>query len=116
MVAWDAMFGAMAGRIEMRTLGEVVRAAREARKWSVTKLAQRTGTQKGYISGIENDRVPPPKAWLVLVLAKLLKLDETDLLLRAHVQKAPVEVRAELAKRCFGSEAEPRYPQRRRSS
>lgn len=85
----------------MRPFGEVIRASRRLLGLSLNDVAERLGCKKGYLSGIENSRVPPPKSWLVIALAKLLKFDQTDLLLRAHIQKAPLEVRGELAKRCF---------------
>lgn len=67
------------------------------------ELAKRSGVRKGYISGIENGKVRPPKDWLVLVLAKQPKLNPTDLLIRAYVAKAPAIIRGELARRCLGA-------------
>ncbi len=85
--------------------GDYIRDARRARKWTVEELAKRAGVRKSYISGIENGKVRPPKDWLVLVLAKQLKLNALALLVRAYVAKAPAIIREELARRCLGAKS-----------
>lgn len=55
--------------------GELIREARRSRMWTGQELAKRAGVRTGYISGLEHGKVRPPKDWLVLALAKQLKLD-----------------------------------------
>ncbi len=42
------------------SLGDVVKAWREKRGWLLTELAARSGTSKGYISGLENNKTHQP--------------------------------------------------------
>ncbi len=86
-----------------QSFGDHIREARRGRKWTTQNLAVKAGVQKGYISDIENGKVRPPKEWLVLALAKQLKLDPIDLLIRAYVAKAPAIIRDELERRCVGA-------------
>ncbi len=86
-----------------QSFGEFIREARRSRGWTGEELADRAGVRKGYVSGIENGKVRPPKDWLVIVLAKQLKLDAVDLLIRAYVAKAPAIIREELARRCLST-------------
>jgi transcriptional regulator with XRE-family HTH domain len=86
----------------MKRFTTILKRARLARGWTLEDVARRTGSHKGYISGIENGRVAPPGARLLLKLAEGYGLDGTELLLMALVEKAPKPVRGELRRRLFG--------------
>lgn len=86
----------------MKRFTTILKRARLARGWTLEDVARRTGSHKGYISGIENGRVAPPGARLLLKLADGYGLDGTELLLMALVEKAPKPVRGELRRRLFG--------------
>ena len=88
----------------MHSYGSVIRRARQERGLSLVELADKAGTNKGYISGIETESVSPPAPRLSMRLAKALGLDPKDLLRRAWVEKAPREIRSELMALLFPSE------------
>lgn len=96
--------------------GEIIRQARKKRGWLVQELATKVGIQKGYVSGIESGRVKPPKIWLVVALAKLLKLNANELLMRAHVERAPSIIRDKLKRLCFPTKSQSPRPRRSRGS
>ena len=88
----------------MKSYGHTVKAARKAKGWTLDEVAKRTGTHKGYISGIENSQVRPPAPKLSDRLAKALGLDSKDLLRRAWAEKAPKAIRAEVMDLLFPTE------------
>lgn len=67
--------------------------ARLAKGLTLEALADKIGTEKGYISGFENRKVNPPSPKIVKRMAKVLGLDETELLIYSFVPKAPKEIR-----------------------
>jgi len=78
----------------MKTYGEVIKEGRKKHELTMEQLARRCRTHKGYISGIENGKVAPPAAPMSKKLAKNLGISVTHLILLAHCEKAPKEVRA----------------------
>lgn len=64
------------------TLGEVVKAWREKRGWSLTELSTRSGYSKGYISGLEKNKTHQPNEEHQVGLAKALGIPVELLLLR----------------------------------
>jgi transcriptional regulator with XRE-family HTH domain len=81
----------------MNTFGEFVRSMRKAKGFTLEKLADQVGTEKGYISSIENGKVNPPSAEVVRDMASALGVPREELLLLAYVQKAPKEIHAILS-------------------
>jgi transcriptional regulator with XRE-family HTH domain len=73
----------------MIRFGTEVHKARKDRGLTLEKLAKRTQTHKGYISGIENDKVSPPSPRMVKRLAKALDLDADRLLALSFIEKRP---------------------------
>lgn len=71
----------------------ILKAERLAKGLTLQKLADKIGTEKGYISGFENRKVNPPSPKIVKRMAKVLGLDETELLIYSFVPKAPKEIR-----------------------
>jgi transcriptional regulator with XRE-family HTH domain len=88
----------------MKSYGRVVYDARKAKGWTLQDVARRSGTHKGYISGIESRKVAPPSPKLSNKLAKALGLDPLDLLRRAWVEKAPAPIRTEVTNLLFPGE------------
>ena len=76
----------------------LVREKRHQKGLTLQNVADKIGTEKGYVSGFENKKVNPPSPKLVKKLAKLLDIDETLLLVYSFVEKAPPEIR-DLVKR-----------------
>lgn len=64
----------------MRRFCDVLKARRKEKGLTLEKVAKAVGTHKGYISGIENDQVGPPRPTMVGKLAKVLELDVDELL------------------------------------
>lgn len=85
----------------MQTFGKFLRELRVAKEMSLTELAHKAGVEKGYLSGVENRKVNPPSAKVVRVLAKVLRHDVKDLLMRAYIEKAPKEIQEDLARAVF---------------
>lgn len=77
----------------MKDFASVVKEARRFKGMSLQVVADKVGTHKGYISGIENRKVNPPAPKVVRKMAKLFELDVHELLILAQVEKAPKEVR-----------------------
>lgn len=78
----------------MNNFGEFVKSMRKAKGLTLEKLANKIGTEKGYISSIENGKVNPPSAEVVRDMADALDVNREELLLLAYVQKAPKEIHA----------------------
>ena len=72
-------------------LGELLRSEREARGWTLEKLAKRLKVTKGYVSRLEGGKARPAVR-MIEALAKTLHLDPTPLsILAGHV---PADVEA----------------------
>lgn len=56
------------------------------------RICQRVDLSKAYLSLIENGQKGPPKDEIVVDIARVLGLDEDDLLLRAHRERYPEDV------------------------
>lgn len=85
----------------MQSFGKFLRDLRVSKELSLTELARKAGVEKGYLSGVENEKVNPPSARVVRMLAKVLKHDTKDLLLRACIEKAPKEIQQDLVRALF---------------
>ncbi|MEX0886586.1 MAG: LexA family transcriptional regulator [Phycisphaeraceae bacterium] len=82
----------------MQTVGQIVRHRREALGLTLTRLAQRAGTTKSYLSMIENRRVANPPAPATLdALERALELEPGELRAAADFETAGPEVRRQLA-------------------
>jgi len=79
----------------MSNFGELFRRLRRERGHSLKTVARKLGTQKGYLSGIENGKVNPPSAKLVKRISQLYQQDERMLLRLAWADKAPSLIREE---------------------
>lgn len=79
----------------MERFGIILKKARKEQEWTLEKLANRLGTYKGYISGIESGKVPPPSIKFVAPMARILKLDARELSFLAWAEKAPKPVRTD---------------------
>jgi transcriptional regulator with XRE-family HTH domain len=65
-------------------------------------LARKTGTHKGYISGIENAKVNPPSRKILVKMARALDVDLKWLMKLSVVSKAPAEIRDEVGRKLLG--------------
>lgn len=79
----------------MSNFGVLLRRLRKDLGWSLNTVAKKVGTQKGYLSGIENGKVNPPSPKLLRKFAKLFDQDESALLRMAWADKAPPLIREE---------------------
>jgi len=77
----------------MKDFGVVIREARKAKRLTLEAVAKKIGSHKGYVSGIENRKVNPPSPRITKRLCASLGLGVEDMLIRAWIQKAPVQVR-----------------------
>ncbi len=73
----------------MLTFGMVIKAARRGRGKTLEAVARACRTQKGYLSGIENDKVGPPMPDVVGRLAKCLGVEEGRLLALRQLSDMP---------------------------
>jgi transcriptional regulator with XRE-family HTH domain len=55
--------------------GDLVRKLRKERGLTLEAVAGKIGTHKGYVSGIENDKVNPPSIKIIKKYAKVLGQD-----------------------------------------
>lgn len=90
----------------MSNFGELMRRLRRERAYSLKTVARKLGTQKGYLSGIENGKVNPPSAKLVKRIAQLYGQDERMLLRLAWADKAPSLIREDAVRMVSTAELE----------
>ncbi len=78
----------------MQTVGQIVRERREQRGLTLAALADAIGNTKGYLSMIENHKVPnPPSATVLAELEKALGITDGELVRAAAWQNTPAPVR-----------------------
>lgn len=80
----------------MQTFGPVLKQFRKQKGLTLEALAKKCGVRKGYLSGIENERVNPPSARTIRCLARVLGVDRKQLFILALIKKAPAEIRPDL--------------------
>jgi len=90
----------------MSTFGDLLRRLRREQDYSLRTVAKKLGTQKGYLSGIENGKVNPPSAKLVKRIAQLYRQDERMLLRLAWADKAPSLIREDAVRMVNHAELE----------
>jgi transcriptional regulator with XRE-family HTH domain len=67
----------------------LVRTLRKEKGLTLEAVARKIGSHKGYVSGIENDKVNPPSLKIIKKFAKLFGQDARALARMAWVDKAP---------------------------
>lgn len=80
----------------MAQFGNLLYDLRKKRDLTLDAVARRAGTHKGYISGIERGKVNPPSPKFLKKFARILQYDYQELLVLAHLEKAPKEIRREM--------------------
>src|SRR5579862_1405029 len=73
----------------MSHFGDLVRQLRKDKGLTLEAVAQKIGSHKGYVSGIENDKVNPPSVKIIKKFAKVFGQDARALARLAWVDKAP---------------------------
>jgi transcriptional regulator with XRE-family HTH domain len=69
--------------------GDLVKKLRKEKGLTLEAVAKKLGSHKGYVSGIENDKVNPPSVKIIKKFAKLFGQDARALARLAWVDKAP---------------------------
>jgi transcriptional regulator with XRE-family HTH domain len=69
--------------------GDLVKSLRKDKGLTLEAVAKKIGSYKGYVSGIENDKVNPPSVRIIKKYAKVLGQDARTLARLAWVDKAP---------------------------
>ena len=82
----------------MSHFGDRVKELRKEKGLTLDVVAKKIGSHKGYVSGIENDKVNPPSVKLVKKFAKLFRQDARTLARLAWVDKAPKILREDAEK------------------
>jgi transcriptional regulator with XRE-family HTH domain len=77
----------------MERFGQWLHRVRRAQDMTLDTLAKKTRSHKGYYSGIELGKTPPPSAKMVRKIAEVFNEDPKTLLLMSWVEKAPKELR-----------------------
>jgi transcriptional regulator with XRE-family HTH domain len=73
--------------------GDLVKRLRKEKGLTLEAVAKKIGSHKGYVSGIENDKVNPPSVKIIRKFAKLFVQDEKTLVRIAWADKAPQIIR-----------------------
>ena len=73
----------------MSHFGDLVRQLRKEKNLTLEAVARKVGTNKGYVSGIENGKVNPPSVKMIQKFAKLFGQNVRILVRLAWVDKAP---------------------------
>ena len=77
----------------MSHFGDLVRKLRKEKGLTLEAVAKSIGSQKGYVSGIENGKVNPPSIKIIKKIAKVFGQDARALARLAWVDKAPAILR-----------------------
>ncbi len=77
----------------MSNFGDLVKRLRKEKGLTLEAVAKKIGSHKGYVSGIENDKVNPPSVKIIRKFAKLFIQDEKTLVRIAWADKAPQIIR-----------------------
>jgi transcriptional regulator with XRE-family HTH domain len=89
--------------------GKRLRDLRKQKGMTLETLAAKIGSSKGYLSGIENEKVNPPTEKFVRKLARIFGQDEVDFLKMAYLDKVPRSLQPEF-NRMLGKDAAPAKP------
>jgi transcriptional regulator with XRE-family HTH domain len=89
--------------------GRRLRDLRKQKGMTLETLAVKIGSSKGYLSGIENEKVNPPTEKFVRKLARIFGQDEIEFLKMAYLDKIPRSLQPEF-NRSMGSNAAPAKP------
>ncbi|HLY74159.1 MAG TPA: helix-turn-helix transcriptional regulator [Planctomycetota bacterium] len=73
----------------MSHFGDLVKTLRNETGLTLEAVAKKIGSHKGYVSGIENNKVNPPSVKIIKRYAKLFEQDARTLARLAWVDKAP---------------------------
>ena len=90
----------------MSNFGDLVQRLRKEKGLTLEAVAKKIGSHKGYVSGIENDKVNPPSVKIIRKFAKLFTQDEKTLVRIAWADKAPQMIRDEAQRILALSESE----------
>lgn len=77
----------------MSHFGTLVKQLRQEKHLTLEAVAKKIGSHKGYVSGIENDKVNPPSVKIIVKYAKVFGQDPKALVRLAWVDKAPSIIR-----------------------
>jgi len=69
--------------------GDLMKKLRTEKGLTLEVVAKKIGSYKGYVSGIENDKVNPPSVKMIKKFAKVFGRDARELARLAWVDKAP---------------------------
>lgn len=86
-------FGSVGEEGGLSHFGTLVKRLRQEKDLTLEAVAKKIGSHKGYVSGIENDKVNPPSVKIILRYAKLFGQDPKNLVRLAWVDKAPSIIR-----------------------
>jgi transcriptional regulator with XRE-family HTH domain len=75
--------------------GDLVKRLRKEKGLTLEQVARKIGSHKGYVSGIENDKVNPPSVKIIRKFARLFAQDERTMVRIAWADKAPPVIREE---------------------
>lgn len=73
----------------MSRFGDLVKRLRKEKGLTLEAVAKKLGSHKGYVSGIENDKVNPPSVKMLKKYAKIFGCDARGFIRLAWVDKAP---------------------------
>lgn len=82
----------------MSHFGELVKKLRKDKGLTLEAVAKRIGSHKGYVSGIENNKVNPPSVKIIQKYARVFDQDARSLVLLAWIDKAPSLIKDEVEK------------------
>jgi transcriptional regulator with XRE-family HTH domain len=78
--------------------GKRLRELRKQKGMTLETLASKIGSSKGYLSGIENEKVNPPTEKFVRKLARIFGQDEIEFLKMAYLDKVPKSLQPEFGR------------------
>jgi transcriptional regulator with XRE-family HTH domain len=94
--------------------GKRLRELRKQKSMTLEALAAKIGSSKGYLSGIENEKVNPPTERFVRKMARIFGQEEIEFLKMAYLDKVPRVLQPEFG-RMLGKEPQAAAPAPSRS-
>jgi transcriptional regulator with XRE-family HTH domain len=74
------------------SFGQRILEARKEKGLTLQELANKAGTHKGYVSGIETGKLNAPAPKVIEIFCKVLGLDIDTMLVVAWAEKAPIRI------------------------
>src|SRR5690606_39507584 len=89
---------------ENKTIGKILKEARELKRISLREVEAQSGISNGYLSQLENDKIKKPSANTLYKLSELFNIDFDDLMVSTGIVEEKKETKKNSGHFAFSSE------------